>query len=88
MTESVLQDSACADIDPQIVRTEDGVTLLAYLTNMADRADGNQSTLVYSIYDTANDSWGTPAAVYDNGTADFNPDFYSDGQDNLSHKHI
>lgn len=81
VTESVLQDSACADIDPQIVRTEDGVTLLAYLTNMADRADGNQSTLVYSIYDAANDSWGTPAAVYDNGTADFNPDFYSDGQD-------
>lgn len=81
VTESVLQDSACADIDPQIVRTEDGVTLLAYLTNMADRTDGNQSTLVYSIYDTANDSWGTPAAVYDNGTADFNPDFYSDGQD-------
>lgn len=81
VTESVLQDSACADIDPQIVRTEDGVTLLAYLTNMADRADGNQSTLVYSIYDTASDSWGTSAAVYDNGTADFNPDFYSDGQD-------
>lgn len=81
VTESVLQDSACADIDPQIVRTEDGVTLLAYLTNMADRTDGNQSTLVYSIYDTASDSWGTPAAVYDNGTADFNPDFYSDGQD-------
>ena len=81
VTESVLQDSACADIDPQIVRTEDGVTLLAYLTNMADRADGNQSTLVYSIYDTASDSWGTPAVVYDNGTADFNPDFYSDGQD-------
>ncbi len=81
VTESVLQDSVCADIDPQIVRTEDGVTLLAYLTNMADRTDGNQSTLVYSIYDTANDSWRTPAAVYDNGTADFNPDFYSDGQD-------
>jgi len=79
LSESVLQNSISADVEPQIMVTDSGVTMMGYLVNYDERSAGNKSTLVYSIYKDG--TWKTPMAVWDNGTADFNPDFYSDGKD-------
>ena len=41
----------------------------------------NRTILMYSLYNGLNDTWSEPQPVWEDGTADFYPDIYSDGVD-------
>jgi len=53
------------------VATADGKTLLVWIHDDPARSAVNRTELVYSLFDGS--SWTTPAAVADDGTADFAP---------------
>ena len=78
--ERTLQNAAYFGAVPRVVRMGDTVMLL-YLTDAgAGREDNDRSMLVYSLWDENTENWSEPKAVLeDDGTADFNPDIYSDG---------
>ena len=76
LNELILQDNTYQDIIPKVVETEN-TKMLFYLTDGGlQRADGDRSQLVYSVYNDADNSWSTPLAVLEDGTADFSPDVY------------
>ncbi len=78
--ETVLQNAANLDAVPQVIRMGDTV-MLFYLTDAGTvRSAADRSMLVYSLWDEAKAQWGEPKAVLDDGTADYNPDFYTDGE--------
>ncbi|MCM1267290.1 MAG: InlB B-repeat-containing protein [Bacteroidales bacterium] len=78
--EMTLQSGACLDVIPKVVRMGDTV-MLFYLTDAgAGRDAADRSMLVYSLWDRSAESWSEPKAVADDGTADFAPDLYSDGE--------
>ena len=78
--ETILQNAACLDIIPQVIRMGDTV-MLFYLTDAgAGRDAADRSMLVYSLWDNAGETWSEPKAVLDDGTADFAPDLYTDGR--------
>ncbi len=78
--EKALQSAVCLDIVPQVVRMGDTV-MLFYLTDAGtERNAANRSLLVYSLWDGTTKNWSEPKAVLDDGTADFSPDFYTDGE--------
>lgn len=79
--ETILQNAACLDIIPQVVRMGDTV-MLFYLTDAgAGRDAADRSMLVYSLWNNAGGTWSEPKAVLDDGTADFAPDLYTDGRE-------
>ena len=78
--ETVLQNAANLDAVPQVIRMGD-TAMLFYLTDAGTvRSSADRSMLVYSLWDEAKAEWGEPKAVLDDGTADYNPDFYTDGE--------
>ncbi|MCM1087721.1 MAG: InlB B-repeat-containing protein [Muribaculaceae bacterium] len=80
MEETVLQSSLCFDTVPQVIRMGDTV-MLFYLTDAGTaRNAADRSILVYSLWDEIKEEWGEPQAVLDDGTADYSPDFYTDGE--------
>lgn len=80
-TSDVLQDSIYLDVHPQIVSCGN-THMLFYITDAGTgRNDADRSMLVYSLYNEMDGSFSEPKAVNDDGTADFTPDFYSDGTD-------
>lgn len=80
LSETALQSSTCLDMIPQVVRMGDTV-MLFYLTDAGvERSAANRSMLVYSLWDKESENWSEPKAVLDDGTADFAPDLYSDGE--------
>ena len=79
INETILQGAACLDIVPQVIRMGDTV-MLFYLTDAGTGRDAaNRSMLVYSIWNKATENWSEPKAVLDDGTADYEPDLYTDG---------
>lgn len=79
INETILQGAACLDIVPQVIRMGDTV-MLFYLTDAgAGRDAADRSMLVYSIWNKAKENWSEPKAVLDDGTADYEPDLYTDG---------
>ncbi|MCM1123791.1 MAG: InlB B-repeat-containing protein [Eubacterium sp.] len=80
MDETVLQSSSCFDSVPQVIRMGDTV-MLFYLTDAGTVRDAaDRSMLVYSLWDETAEEWGEPKALLDDGTADYSPDFYTDGE--------
>lgn len=61
--------------------TAGGVSMLVYVADDADRALLNQTKLVYSIFDEETGTYGAATSVIDDGTADFEPDVFTDGTD-------
>lgn len=78
--EKALQSATCLDLVPQVIRMGDTV-MLFYLTDAgAGRNAADRSMLVYSLWDKETENWSEPKAVLDDGTADFSPDLYTDGE--------
>ena len=80
-TSKLLQSSIYQDADPQIIRADDGTTMMVWTADMPERSIGNQTAIVYSVYDEIADSWSEPAVIYDDGTADAYADVTTDGND-------
>ena len=77
-SETVLQDAAYFGTVPKVVRMGDTV-MLFYLTDAGSVRDAaDRDMLVYSLWDGQN--WSEPKAVLDDGTMDYSPDLYTDGE--------
>ena len=76
-----LQKSIYGNAAPQLVTTEDGLKMMVYTTDLGDRSTGNNTEVVYSIYNENTSTWSTPKIVEDDGTADFSPAIGTDGKD-------
>lgn len=79
-SDKLLQSSIYQYASPKIVSTDDGTTVMVWTTDIAERSTGNQTAVVYSIYDSENDTWTTPTVIDDDGTADAYPDIATDGE--------
>lgn len=75
-----LQSNTYTDIRPQVA-TAGNTILMAYIDDNAERDDDNRTMLVYSLYNADTQKWSVPAAVYDDGMADFNFNLVSNGSD-------
>ena len=71
--DGTLQAAAYSGSTPVVMNA--GGTKVMLLTSNTDtaRAAADRSELMYSVYNQENGSWSSPAAVADDGTADFNP---------------
>ncbi len=65
---TTLQEGVMSGAMPQIQRVGDKLVML-FLRDRADRAIGNHTQLVYSVYDRG--VWSEPQAVWESETADF-----------------
>lgn len=71
--EAVLQQTAYSESKPLFMQSG-GDTIMLFTSNtLTDRDEAEVSVLMYSIYDTASETWSEPRPVDDDGTADFNP---------------
>lgn len=72
VTEKVLEQDIYEDTEIQLI--DNGtVRMLLWTEHDNGRETINSSKLVYSVYDRGTDTWSAPAAVADDGTADFQP---------------
>lgn len=62
---------------PQLVSLGGDKMMMLYIDDVASRSAENRTTLMYSIFDGT--QWSAPLAVHDDGTADFEPEVYPDG---------
>lgn len=62
---------------PKITSLGNGKMLMVYIDDAQDRTAENRNILMYSVFDGTN--WSTPQKVLDDGTGDFSPEIYSDG---------
>lgn len=77
--EQILKTNINPDADVQIVDAG-GTEMILWTEGDAARSAINNSKLVYSVYDEEKGTWSEPAAVADDGTADFSPAAVSDGE--------
>lgn len=77
----VLQSGIYASAKPTLLQTDSGKKVLIYTADIPDRATGNHTAVVYSVYDEDNSSWSDPVQVDDDGTADFDAAAAVDGED-------
>ena len=75
---SVLQENVLSIASPMLANVN-GKLIAVWIADDGSRTTGNHSQLVYSIYNEADNTWSAPAAVWDDGTADFTPQMVSDG---------
>lgn len=75
----VMQSNTYTDIKPQVVSC-DGVIMMVYADDNAQRSEHDRTMLVYSIYNEATEKWQEPKAIYDDGTADYNFSVNSNGE--------
>ena len=75
---SVLQESIYSETDPKIAEGG-GKRVMVFLADDPARDDFNRSILMYSIYNSSNDTWSEPLAVNNNGRADYYPSISSNG---------
>lgn len=68
-----LQKSVFFSASPQIIVAEDGTKLLVWTSDIKERATGDHTAIVYSIYDDVNNVWCEPEIIHDDGTLDSNP---------------
>jgi len=69
----VLQTNSYPDVKP-ILMDCNGTKVMVWLSDDTSRTDVNKTKLVYSVYSNASDTWSSPRAIMDNGTADYYPD--------------
>ncbi|MBR6109290.1 MAG: leucine-rich repeat protein [Clostridia bacterium] len=74
-----LQENIYKAARPKMIKAGD-TTLMVWLADNGTRSTGNHSVLTYSVQQP-NGSWSEPAAVWDDGTADFEPALGTDGND-------
>ncbi len=79
-SDGILVADAYNAADPELV-SAGGTTLAVYVTDDLTRGDLDKTKLVYSIYDPMTDTYASPLSVLDDGTADYNPEVYTDGKD-------
>ena len=70
--QTLLAENIYPNAQPQITDIN-GTRVLIYTADNTERTAENRQTLVYSVYDAANDTWSVPVPVCDDGTADFYP---------------
>lgn len=75
---STLQTSIYDGANPKLISTDNDM-ILVWTGDDSTRTDGNQTVVYYSLYNGSTNEWSAPAAVEDNGTADFYPDIATDG---------
>lgn len=62
---------------PRIVELDNGKMLMTYIDDLSSRSDENRTVLMYSIYNGT--SWSVAQPVFDDGTMDYAPIMYPDG---------
>lgn len=77
-TYNTLQTSVYDGASPKLIATNDDLILI-WVGDDPGRSSGNQTVVYYSLYNNETNTWSAPAAVEDNGTADFYPDIATDG---------
>ncbi len=75
----VMQSNTYTDIKPQVVSC-DGVIMMVYADDNAQRSEHDRTMLVYSIYNEATEKWLEPKAICDDSTADYNFSVSSNGE--------
>jgi alpha-tubulin suppressor-like RCC1 family protein/uncharacterized protein YjdB len=75
---SVLQTNVYPQAAPLLLDIPDD-RMLVWLGDNTDRSLANRTEIQYSRYNPDTDSWSAPAAIHDDGTADF---YVEAGQDN------
>ena len=68
-----LQENIFNNARPQLVVTESGKYVMVRVSAVAGRAVGNNTAVVYSVWDAASKTWSVPVILDDDGTADFDP---------------
>lgn len=77
--ETVLKTNVNSQADLKMAEAG-GTKMILWTEETTGRETINNSVLVYSLYDDATDTWSSPKAVADDGTADFAPSVVSDGE--------
>ncbi len=62
---------------PKLAKLNNGNIVALWVYDDGLKSDANRTTLYYSIYNGS--EWSVPAAVYESGKADFDPEIYTDG---------
>lgn len=75
-TPQLLQEAVYLDAEP-ILESNGSQMVMGFLEDSAERDTDDKSTFVYSIYDAAAGTWSEPLPIWDDGTADFRPQFYT-----------
>ncbi|MCL2164697.1 MAG: chitobiase/beta-hexosaminidase C-terminal domain-containing protein [Oscillospiraceae bacterium] len=75
----VLQESIYNQTAP-IIAEANGKRVMVFLADDGSRDDMNRTILMYSVNNVGTDTWSTPRAVFNDGTADFYPSIASDGE--------
>lgn len=77
--ETVLETGVYENTETKLVQASD-TKMLFWLKDDTNRSTINGSKLVYSVYDNVKGEWSVPQAVADDGTADFAPSVFTDGE--------
>ncbi len=80
ITTVTLQKNVLTSAEP-VIADADGARVMAWCETETTRSAADSSRLVYSVYDSTNDSWSSPRPVSDDGTADCDPAIATDGKD-------
>lgn len=72
LTVETVASNTYADSTPQIANLGEK-ELLVWLVDDTARTAENRTCLYYAVYDETTGTWSTPAAVMDNGMADYEP---------------
>ena len=80
-SEKLLQSSIYDSSIPKVVTTSNGTTMMIWTADIAERTSGNQTAVVYSVYNSTNNTWSEPKIVNDDRTADGYPTITTDGND-------
>ncbi len=78
---TVLQENVYAEANPEIISTDSGLKMMVYTADDNSRTTGNQTVLMYSLYNEEENTWDEPKYIEDDGTADFYPETVTDGND-------
>lgn len=62
---------------PKLINLGDNKMLMLFIDDVSSRSAENRTTLMYSIFN--GNSWSTSQPVSDDGTVDYAPEVYSDG---------
>lgn len=79
LVERTLKTNINPNADVQLIDAGN-TKMILWTEGDANREIVNNSKLVYSIYNEETDTWSTPIAVADDGTADYAPTVVTDGE--------
>lgn len=75
----VLQKGIYDNAEPKLVQMENGNKMAFFIGSSTGRDAVNRPALMYSVYDKGTQTWSQPLVVEEDGTADFYPSVYADG---------